>query len=265
MLSIIVPCYNVEKTLQETLDSVYSCGWEDLEVIMVNDGSTDNTQAIIDSWVAKDKRFKGVFQDNSGLGAARNKGLTQAVYPFVLPLDADNLLLPGFIEKALKRLQDDDNIAAVYGEALLFGEKSGLWSPGKLEIFRMLKYNYIDACALVRKDCLVKIGGYEVNLPYQGHEDWDVWLGFIENGFSMEFIKMPAFKYRVDAKSMINEFDDSMKSDNIYFIKNKHKMLYFDYYEKLYFAYVKERNSKNKTSFVKKVSNKLATYFKQNP
>lgn len=262
MVSIIIPCYNVEKTLEETLESVSNCGFKDLEAIMVNDGSTDNTQKIINRWIHKDKRYRGIIQSNSGLGAARNKGVESSVYPFILPLDADNLLLPGFIEKALKKLSVDENLAVVYGEAEFFGEKEGIWSPGPIEVFRMLKYNYIDACSLIKKACLLKIGGYEENLPHHGHEDWDVWLGFIEHEFKFEFLKMPAFKYRVSGNSMINEFNEQMKTANINFIRNKHKKLYFDYYEKLYFAYVKERNSKNKRSLTQKIVNKFLNIIK---
>lgn len=262
MISILIPCYNVSQTLEETLQSVEQCTLQTWEAILVNDGSTDNTQNIIDKWVQKDDRFKSIYQKNQGLGSARNQGLKSAAYNYVLPLDADNLLLPSFVEKAIDFLELDQNIAAVYGEAVLFGDKTGVWSPGKLEVFRMLNYNYIDACSVIRKDCLLKIGGYEENLPYQGHEDWDVWLGFIENGFSIEFLKIPAFKYRVNENSMINKFDQKMKLANIDYIKNKHKNLYFDYYEKLYFAYVRERNRNTKQSFCKKIQNKLSNFFK---
>jgi glycosyltransferase involved in cell wall biosynthesis len=261
MISIIIPCYNVEKTLAETLESVINNDFEQFEAIKVNDGSTDNTQKIIEKWTLKDKRFTTVYQPNAGLGAARNRGLQSASFDYVLPLDADNLLIPGFIEKALERHSKNNNLAVVYGQAELFGDKSGLWSPGNLEVFRMLNYNYIDACSLIKKKCLEKIGGYEENLPYQGHEDWDVWLGFIENGFEFEFLKMPAFKYRVSGNSMIAGFDEDMKNENIYYIKDKHKKLYFDNYKNLYFAYVSLRNEKNSkpiiTKFFNRITNKL--------
>ena len=74
-LSVIVPCYNVEKYLSECLDSILNQTFEDIEIICINDGSTDNTQDILDSYLKKDKRIKVISQHNQGLSMARNVGL----------------------------------------------------------------------------------------------------------------------------------------------------------------------------------------------
>src|SRR5687768_10004937 len=91
LVSIIVPCFNQAEFLNETLQSVLSQTISDWECIIINDGSKDNSEEIALPWVDKDKRFKYLKQENRGVCAARNKGISEANGKYILPLDGDNL------------------------------------------------------------------------------------------------------------------------------------------------------------------------------
>ncbi len=101
-VSVIVPAYNSEQFVAETLDCLYEQTLKDIEVIVVNDGSTDSTQDIIDQYCAKSDIFKCIKQENAGVSAARNNGLDNATGEYVLFLDADDLLTPGSLEAFYK-------------------------------------------------------------------------------------------------------------------------------------------------------------------
>ena len=93
--SVIVPAYNSEAFLSETLDSLRAQTWQDWEAVVVDDGSTDGTRAVLDAYFKKDPRIRGIFQENAGVSTARNRGLQEAAGDYVLFLDADDLYEPG--------------------------------------------------------------------------------------------------------------------------------------------------------------------------
>ena len=89
-ISVIVPAYNAEKTLNKCLDSIISQTLVDIEIIVVNDGSTDSTEAIVESYMSSDNRIKLINQVNQGLGAARNVGLDIAIVEYISFIDSDD-------------------------------------------------------------------------------------------------------------------------------------------------------------------------------
>ena len=104
-ISIIIPCYKVEKYLTRCLDSVCAQTFKDWEAICVDDGSPDNCGAILDEYAEKDNRIKVIHQENQGVSAARNNGLKYANGDFVSFIDSDDEICPVFLEKMLKALQ----------------------------------------------------------------------------------------------------------------------------------------------------------------
>ncbi|WP_179348632.1 glycosyltransferase family 2 protein [Winogradskyella pacifica] len=255
-VSIIIPCYNSERTLNETLQSVFDQDYEAWEAIMVNDGSPDNLEAVALEWVEKDDRFKYYKKTNGGLGSARNYGLKKASGTYVLPLDSDNMVRPEFVNMAIDVLDSQNQIGVVYGNAMYFGEKTGIWNVGAFDHYKMLNHNFIDACAVVRKSLFDSIGGYEENLPHQGHEDWDFWLCIMKTDFEFMYLNKITFDYRVSGSSMIRSFSDNMALENINYIQQKHSELYIHAYQKVYLEnkYLKRELS---TSVIRKVFKKL--------
>lgn len=240
-VSIIIPCYNSEATLEETLNSVFSQDYSNWEAILVNDGSPDNLESIALKWVEKDARFKYYKKENGGLASARNYGVRKAKGLFILPLDSDNTINTSYLNKTLNVFQKNINIDIVYTDAEYFGEKQGLWKVGRFEPEKLLMRNYIDACAIYKKSVWECVEGYDENMPYQGNEDWVFWLSCSIKGKSFYYLEEPYFYYRVSSSSMIHSFDKSMfqrnrdyvttKFANEYFIQFKKYKYHYDFYE----------------------------------
>jgi glycosyltransferase involved in cell wall biosynthesis len=235
-VSIIVPCYKSESTLEETLVSISKLDYTNWEAILVNDGSPDNLEEIALRWAAKDKRFLYFKKQNGGLGSARNYGLEKSSGEFILPLDSDNKVRPLYLKKAIEIFNKNPEIAVVYGNAQKFGKVNRVWHVGKFDKYKLMALNYIDACAVIKKDVVEKLGGYDMNMPYMGHEDWELWLRMMSNGYQFYYLKAICFDYRVLTTSMINSFDSKMHEAN-------HEYLHKKYYKE-YIACFKELQEK---------------------
>jgi glycosyltransferase involved in cell wall biosynthesis len=237
ILSIIIPCYNTELTLNETLESVLNQNFEDWEAIIINDGSPDKVEKVALNWVKKDSRFIYYKKENGGLGSARNFGIKKAKGEFILPLDSDNKIKPNFANKALEILKINQSVGVVYGDAEYFGSKSGIWKVGQFNEYKLLVSNYIDACAIIRKSLFFQLDFYDEKLPYQGHEDWEFWIRVVDSEYDFYYLNEVAYEYRVTQNSMIRKFDSNMLKINIDYIKRKHFDIYMKYFNKLYSDY----------------------------
>lgn len=110
MISVIVPVYNVETYLEECLDSIQNQTYTDLEVILVNDGSTDGSQAICERYCQTDKRFRLMNQTNQGLSAARNKGVEISTGEYIVFVDSDDIIKTNYLEKLMQYMTEDVDI-----------------------------------------------------------------------------------------------------------------------------------------------------------
>ena len=108
LLSIIIPAYNAEVTIEKCLNSVISQSYKNMEVIVVNDGSTDNTKSIVEKIAKKEKQIQLLNQNNQGTSAAKNSGLRQATGNLVMFLDSDDYLEENIIDKAVKEIGKKD-------------------------------------------------------------------------------------------------------------------------------------------------------------
>ncbi|WP_289663014.1 glycosyltransferase family 2 protein [Flavobacterium panacagri] len=249
-ISLIIPCYNSEATLEATLESVLNQIFDEWEAIIVNDGSTDSTEQIAKKWIEKDQRFKYFFKKNEGLGKARNYGIERAAGTFILPLDSDNLVDKYFCKKALEVFKNNETVDVVHGYAEYFGEKQGLWKIDDFDIQKMLADNYIDACAIFKKVLWEKAGGYDEEMPHQGHEDWEFWISISNYGAVFFNLHAVTFKYFVSNKSMIHSFTSDMFFLNRDYIVKKHSKLYYDHYAKIVSARAKELRRLTSKKFV---------------
>lgn len=119
-VSVIIPAYNQAKYLEDALNSVREQTFEDWECIIVNDGSTDNTEEIAQKYVKMDKRFKYIYQENRGLAGARNTGIKHAEGDFIQFLDSDDLLVSTKLDKQISVLRVDSQAAAVFCDSIEF-------------------------------------------------------------------------------------------------------------------------------------------------
>jgi glycosyltransferase involved in cell wall biosynthesis len=213
-ISIIIPCYNQGLFLKEALESVLQCDKALYELIIVNDGSTDDYTNRYTKELAN-QGYHVVFQDNKGLAGARNAGINQARGEYILPLDADNKVRKEYLTRAIEVFESNSDIAVVYGNALYFGERAGIWKVGEFNLQRLMLYNYIDACAVIRKSVLEKTGLYDTEMEKQCLEDWDLWLRIGFAGYDFRYIDEILFDYRIVHNSMSKVFTRTYANPNL--------------------------------------------------
>lgn len=203
LISVIIPCYNLAEYLPEAVESVVWQTFTDWECIIVNDGSTDGTSEVAKKIISKypDKKIYLLEKENGGPAEARNFGIRHSKGKFILPLDADDLIHPSFLEKTVNVLLNNPNVHIVYTDLQEFGERNNLvfardWNPAILRF-----QNHLNYCSLYRRAVWESIGGYDVNKKNIGYEDWDFWIGCAEKGFNAQRIPEPLFFYRIREKS----------------------------------------------------------------
>ncbi|MFH1862214.1 MAG: glycosyltransferase, partial [bacterium] len=196
-VSVIIPCYNYARYLQEAVNSVLAQTFQDIEIIIVNDGSTDESQYIAEELVRAhpDYRLQLICTENSGQPASsRNRGIQEAHGDFILCLDADDALEASLLEECVRLLDSDPNIAIAYTDRKDFdGVEQVVYS--REYDYALLKHaNFISYCALYRREVWETVGGYRLNV--KGVEDWDFWIAASARGYSGKRLPKPLFKYR---------------------------------------------------------------------
>lgn len=199
-ISVIVPCYNQALYLDEALQTVLDQSYSNWECIIINDGSTDNTASVANDWLAKDKRFCYLEQENSGVSNARNSGIAISEGEFILPLDADDKISKDYIELAILEFVKNSNLKLVYCNAQKFGEVNGLWKLPTFSLLNLANENLIFSSALYKKEDWKRIGGYDENME-DGWEDWEFWISLLKDGGEVAKIDRIGFYYRIKLNS----------------------------------------------------------------
>jgi glycosyltransferase involved in cell wall biosynthesis len=226
-VSVIIPCYNQGEFVLEAIASVESCQEKVYEILIINDGSNAPlTQKVLT--YLQEKGYLVIEQSNQGLAAARNTGIKKAQGRYILPLDADNKIKPAYITEAIEILDENPAIGVVYGDAELFGEKTGIVEVPEFDINRLVAGNYIDACAVFRKIVWQDCGGYDSQIPQKlGYEDWDFWLGVAEKGWQFHHISQVLYEYRFRENSMVSACNIPENRRELFrYICSKHIGLY---------------------------------------
>lgn len=227
VISVIVPCYNQGKYLAETLNSIVNQTFTNWECIIVNDGSSDCTPEIAKLFCVKDSRFHYIEQQNQGLATARNNGIKASVGEYILPLDADDLIDPTYIEKAIKHFQEHPNTSIVYCRAKLFGAVNQDWDLPQYNFESFIWMNCIFCSAVFKRADYDETIGYNPNMKY-GFEDWDLWLSILSKDSIVYQIDEPLFFYRKKNQSMTTTTHEQMRE--LYsIIYNNHKDIYEPY------------------------------------
>lgn len=200
VLSVIVPTHNDATLLVDALASLERAELRDAEVIVVDDGSTDpECRRILASLRASGQRI--LHTPNRGLASARNTGIAAATGRYLLPLDADNRLLPGFVETAAAILDSNPAVGVVHSGWRTFGGQNGVVHGRPFRINKMAYCNEIDACAVFRRSLWADLGGYHETMT--GFEDWEFWLHAHARNWGFELVTEPGFEYRVRPESLV--------------------------------------------------------------
>lgn len=229
-VSVIVPCYNHAQYLPETLDSVLAQTYPNWECVIVNDGSPDNTEEIAKKYLGKDRRFKYLKQENKGLAAARNAGIQHSDGEYILPLDADDLILPSYVEKAVNHFSMVPETKLVYCRAELFGVQNCEWALPPYSYDTLIWRNCIFCSAIYRRHDYDATTGYNPNMKH-GLEDWDFWLSLLIQDDIVYRIEEVLFRYRTKHNSMVTELVKEHTEDMYIQLYKNHKEIYEPYME----------------------------------
>lgn len=229
LVSVIIPAYNAEAFISSTLESVTAQTYQNLEIIVVDDGSRDRTVDIINSFAREDHRIRLLQQPNSGVAAARNLAIEASKGEFIAPVDADDIWYPDNIAQQVDTMQrSGPSTGVVYSWSAEIDENNCLiGNPIRGFIFRASKisgrvyavlvaHNFIGnaSATMLRRSCLEHVGSYNTELKAQkaqGCEDWDLYLRIAEH---YEFQVVPDFLigYRKLSNSMSCNYDTMAKS-----------------------------------------------------
>jgi glycosyltransferase involved in cell wall biosynthesis len=185
-VSIVIPCHNYRQYLPQAVHSVLAQTFRDWELVIVDDGSTDDTAAVAESLIEAhpDRHIRLLRQANAGVSAARNAGIAATAGRYLLPLDADDLIAPTMLEKTVAVLDSSPHIAIVSTDVFVFTDDG---MPPQVTPFPayskelLLQRLIMFYCSLYRREVWQAVGGY--NEQMRAGEDWDFWIGCAEQGF----------------------------------------------------------------------------------
>ena len=221
--AVVIPCFNDGPTVTEAVQSARE--QENCELVVVDDGSTDAaTLAVLAELAASGCEV--IHQRNRGTSAARMAGVWATSAPYILPLDADDALLPGAVTALADELDARREIAAVWGGLTLFGEAEEplLRRAANLDPWRITYFNTLPYSALYRRDALLAVGGWSLPGSFQ---DWDLWMALAEAGYAADAVEQPVHRYRLHGPRQFAR--GAARHDEIYTeLRRRHPRLFAD-------------------------------------
>ncbi len=200
-VSVVITSYNYGKFLTECIDSVLAQTWKNIEVIVIDDASTDNTEAITRS-------YKNVLyfrlSENSGQPAhSRNYGISHSTGSIIMCLDADDKIAPTYIEESIEIFKKNPAVSIVYPATQCFGDRIDFFSPPNYKFSDILMINGLICASLWRREMWDAVGGYKAN--FRGCEDWGLWIEAGGMGFFGVRLPRTLFYYRVHADGIYQQ------------------------------------------------------------
>jgi glycosyltransferase involved in cell wall biosynthesis len=212
LASIIIPAYNVEKYISACLNSVIGQSYKNIEIIIVNDGSTDTTTTILDHYQKKDSRIQIVHKINGGLASARNAGLAVARGEYLFIFDSDDCMLPEKVTSQVAWLEQHPAYDVVYSDLVHFFDGTTktfhlMIRPLESDQYKtLLKGNCINPNTIcMRRTVYINIGGFDETL--RSAEDWEYWLRITRAGI--------VFGYQPEILTLYRMRKNSLSADHI--------------------------------------------------
>jgi glycosyltransferase involved in cell wall biosynthesis len=196
-VSVIIPCFNHGAFLIDCVDSIVKQDYKELEILIVDDGSTDPTTIRCIEEIGSTRGARAIHQPrNLGPSAARNRAINEASGRYILPVDADNVLLPGAVASLVAQLQSaGEHIGYIYPNCQFFGTRDEYFQPPRFNLALLLNGNYCDTCSLIDRDIFDAGFRYAEDIQL-GHEDWDFVLMLAARGVRGEPASAKTLLYR---------------------------------------------------------------------
>lgn len=224
-VSVIIPCFNDGQYLDDSIGSIRQQGYSDLELIVVNDGSTDPATLEKLNQLATGG-ITILHKTNGHLSSARNHGIRHASGEIIVTLDADDRFAPGFVSKGVDILSRDAATGAVTCYLRSFGLRRFRWKPLGGDLKNFLFRQEGCASAMFRRECWEKTGGYDEQMK-SGYEDWEFWIRLTAAGWKVAVIPEYLLQYRTTEKSMLLTQSEPRRAEIVSYIMDKHRDLYW--------------------------------------
>jgi len=203
-VTVYIVNHNYGRFIEDSIKSVLGQTFKDLELIIIDNGSNDNSKEIIKKY-SKNRSIKIIFQKNIGLNATNNVALNYSRGKFIMRLDADDYLDENALEIMYNKIKSDDKLGLVFPDYYLVDEKNDL-----IELVRRHDFTKVKlfdqpahgACTLIKKEILTLLNGY--NELYKCQDGWDIWLRLIKN-YKVVNVNLPLFYYRRHGKNLTNK------------------------------------------------------------
>jgi pyruvyltransferase len=193
LVTLAMPIYNYAKRLNPTLDSVFKQDYTNFEIIIVNDGSNDEYCLMKLDSIEGHESIKIIHKENTGISDTRNRAVREGCGDYILPLDADDMILPGYLKKGVGIIKNNPNISPVYCDTIHAGEAQGLEKRPEWSKDRLIGGPFIVNSSLYSREAYNYVGGYDTNL--QGWEDYDFWIRMSKEGYEGKRIPNGLFIY----------------------------------------------------------------------
>jgi len=220
-LSVVVSIFNAERYIQESLDSVLNQPYKDFELILIDDGSTDNTQKILQPYIELPQVIFLQNKYNEGYGFSRNRGFICAQGEYVAIHDADDISLPVRFQKEVELLDLRQEITVVGGHAIRISNTghivgSIIYPPETTEkafhVIRKFKLNpIIDPSSMFRRQPILDIGAYRMDPKLKTVYDFDLWCRLLINGHQLYNFQEPLIKYRINPNGITRSKEQEQK------------------------------------------------------
>lgn len=212
-VSVIIPAFNASRYIRHTLRSVLDQDYRNVEIIVVNDGSTDDTEESVREFGGQVRYLR---KKNGGQGSARNAGMAVACGEFFAFVDADDLWLPPKLRLQMELFGSHPDLGLVYSDAVIFDQETGkdLWcfsqtarfSSGDVLRPLILRCFIPTSTVVIRREIWERVGGFSEDRPPRNTEDWDLWLR-IASRYRIGFVNAPLARYRVHNLSSLRRLD----------------------------------------------------------
>lgn len=230
LVSVMIPYYNCEQYIAETIASVEQQSYPNIEIIIIDDGSDPDSAAFLAELLQNKPAIRFASQSNQGVAAARNHAARLAKGEYFLFLDADDQILPDYIQKSVAVLESNPDCKLVYPQAEFFDAREGPWQLPPYEGIRSLLTGnrFPSSVSMHRAADFKALDGFDEN--FATHEDWDFWIRLLSGGGKVYQLPEVLFRYRKrsDGSSLIDKLEqnaDLIREDwqNIY---EKHHSLF---------------------------------------
>lgn len=218
MISVIMPTYNRQDFICEAIDSALNQTWKNLELIVVDDGSTDNTKELLNNY-SYDRRFKYRYQENQGQCVARNRGLKEAKGHFIAFLDSDNIWFKDKLEKQMRIVACNTEYDVFLGDGIRIDEKGAEIPGNNMKRYSgcvtkyLIRDNFVSMnTTLVNKSCFDDLGGMDESVRVG--DDYELWLR-LSTKYKFHYTPDNYIKYRVMPNQISSDKERRLKSNEI--------------------------------------------------